>query len=253
VTALLRLYPRDWRERYGDEFLALLESKPPDLLDRVDIVRGAVDARLHPQERPAGEPEPPPPADGRVSDRGLGLAIAFGAALVVVAMVVAINGPMVVGEGGSYRDGGAAIPFLLGAALLLAVGLVRTATQLPSAAEGGRAAAVLAAVFAVWWSAMIWIFLLWIVASFGILALGVSAYRTGTWGRADATLVLGALGASWLIGAGALLGAFGASPDAYVVFFLLLTPMWLGLGHAVAKARSRTMRRQAVPVESGPR
>lgn len=49
TTGLLRLYPRAWRERYGDEFAELLSARPPSLGDRLDIVRGALDARVHPQ------------------------------------------------------------------------------------------------------------------------------------------------------------------------------------------------------------
>lgn len=55
-TRLLRLYPRPWRERYGDEFAELLSARPPSLRDRLDIVRGAMDARLHPQV--VGSPAP---------------------------------------------------------------------------------------------------------------------------------------------------------------------------------------------------
>lgn len=44
---LLRLYPRAWRDRYGEEFEALLEQRSRSLRDSVDIVRGALDARLH--------------------------------------------------------------------------------------------------------------------------------------------------------------------------------------------------------------
>jgi hypothetical protein len=51
VSALIRLYPRAWRERYEDEFLALLEARPPTIGDRLDIVRAALDARMHPQVR----------------------------------------------------------------------------------------------------------------------------------------------------------------------------------------------------------
>jgi hypothetical protein len=47
VTALVRLYPRRWRDRYETEFLGLLEARPPSGRDRVDIVLGAIDARLH--------------------------------------------------------------------------------------------------------------------------------------------------------------------------------------------------------------
>jgi MFS family permease len=44
---LLRLYPLAWRDRYGEEFLAMLESCPLSLGVIGDICLGAVDARLH--------------------------------------------------------------------------------------------------------------------------------------------------------------------------------------------------------------
>jgi hypothetical protein len=45
---LVGLYPRAWRERYEDEFLAVLGSRAVTRADRLDIVRGALDAHLHP-------------------------------------------------------------------------------------------------------------------------------------------------------------------------------------------------------------
>jgi hypothetical protein len=57
MTALMRLYPRAWRERYETEFIGILEARPPSGRDRLDIVRGAVDARLHPEV--PGSPEIP--------------------------------------------------------------------------------------------------------------------------------------------------------------------------------------------------
>jgi hypothetical protein len=51
MTALLRLYPGSWRTRYGDEMEALLEARRPGLRERVDLVRGAADAWLHPATR----------------------------------------------------------------------------------------------------------------------------------------------------------------------------------------------------------
>lgn len=45
---LVRLYPRAWRARYGEEFIALLETAPRTRRDRLDILRGALDAHLHP-------------------------------------------------------------------------------------------------------------------------------------------------------------------------------------------------------------
>ena len=47
MSALIRLYPRSWRERYEPEFLGLLEVRPPSVRDRLDIVRGALDARAN--------------------------------------------------------------------------------------------------------------------------------------------------------------------------------------------------------------
>jgi hypothetical protein len=43
---VLNLYPSWWRDRYGEEMAALLETRPPDVRARVDLVRGAFDAHL---------------------------------------------------------------------------------------------------------------------------------------------------------------------------------------------------------------
>jgi hypothetical protein len=49
---LLRLYPRAWRERYGEELSAQLEAQRPLRIGIVaDLVRGALDAHLHPLRR----------------------------------------------------------------------------------------------------------------------------------------------------------------------------------------------------------
>jgi hypothetical protein len=47
MKALLRMYPRAWRERYGDEFLALLASEPQTPRLVLDVLAGALDARLN--------------------------------------------------------------------------------------------------------------------------------------------------------------------------------------------------------------
>ena len=49
----LRLYPRDWRDRYETEMLAVLERRPPDARARLDLARGALDARAHPRTPPS--------------------------------------------------------------------------------------------------------------------------------------------------------------------------------------------------------
>jgi hypothetical protein len=56
MSRLVRFYPRAWRDRYEDEFLALLEARPPTTRDMLDVVWGAVDAHLHPQGDVAPQP-----------------------------------------------------------------------------------------------------------------------------------------------------------------------------------------------------
>ena len=46
---LLRLYPARWRERYGEEFGAVLASQRASVGLVVDVLGGAIDAHLHPQ------------------------------------------------------------------------------------------------------------------------------------------------------------------------------------------------------------
>jgi hypothetical protein len=46
---LVGLYPAAWRSRYQDEFLALLEERPPTRAQVLDIAWGAIDAHLFPQ------------------------------------------------------------------------------------------------------------------------------------------------------------------------------------------------------------
>jgi hypothetical protein len=48
VSHLLRLYPRAWRARYGDEMAALLEERRLGRRERLDLIRGALDAWTHP-------------------------------------------------------------------------------------------------------------------------------------------------------------------------------------------------------------
>ena len=43
---LLRLYPRAWRERYGNEFLDTVGDSPLRAQQVIDIVMGAIDARM---------------------------------------------------------------------------------------------------------------------------------------------------------------------------------------------------------------
>ena len=53
MDRLLRLYPRPWQARYGDEVTALLAESPPGWRDRLDLTKGALDAHLHPIVAPS--------------------------------------------------------------------------------------------------------------------------------------------------------------------------------------------------------
>lgn len=46
---LAGLYPRAWRERYEEEFVAMLEQRPASVSDLVDVAFGVLDAWVRPQ------------------------------------------------------------------------------------------------------------------------------------------------------------------------------------------------------------
>jgi hypothetical protein len=47
IGLLLRCYPARWREKYGEEFAALLAERPLGPFDVTDVLLGALDAQLH--------------------------------------------------------------------------------------------------------------------------------------------------------------------------------------------------------------
>jgi hypothetical protein len=181
--SLLSLYPRSWRERYGEEFAELLAARPPSLGDRVDIVRGAVDARLHPQVRGTEA------VADRVPDRfgiaPLGGLFAFAGALLIVA-----NCPVQYDEYGSYRDGGAALPFIVLAFVLLSVGLHRVIESLPHDAVVARAAGWTAIAAGLLWSPMPWMMPIAMVFMAGTVGLAIGAWRAGTWPTSALVLLI---------------------------------------------------------------
>jgi hypothetical protein len=63
---LTRLYPRCWRERYGEEFKAHLETGPDNLRTLANVVWGALSERVFPTR--GGTMEQPVPAFGNIID-----------------------------------------------------------------------------------------------------------------------------------------------------------------------------------------
>lgn len=51
--ALVRLYPRRWRKRYGDEMREMLAGRRLTLRALTDVLAGAIDARVNPQWTPS--------------------------------------------------------------------------------------------------------------------------------------------------------------------------------------------------------
>jgi hypothetical protein len=49
LPLLVRFYPARWRERYGEEIADLLATERPSVPRAVDMVRGLLDAHLHPE------------------------------------------------------------------------------------------------------------------------------------------------------------------------------------------------------------
>ena len=49
LARLVRFYPASWRERYGEEIADLLATEPPSVPRAVDLLRGLIDAHLHPE------------------------------------------------------------------------------------------------------------------------------------------------------------------------------------------------------------
>jgi hypothetical protein len=91
MSRLIRLYPPAWRDQYGDEFADLLAERPPSLVQRLDIVRGALDAWVHPQlARRTARQAPEASHGGRLAGAativGGGLWIAAGAAMFMAPM-----------------------------------------------------------------------------------------------------------------------------------------------------------------------
>lgn len=190
MSRLVRLYPAAWRERYEPEFETLLAQRPPRIADRIDIVRGALDARLHPQVRHPGSERPPGQAERNVRlARNLGFGAVAGAGLWAVAWIVALLGPVRYDGYGAYRDGGAAWPFLLVAVALIAGGLGGQLVHLPSEARLARFGAGLALPFTLLWGIQPWLLWMGVVMVAGLALLAVGGYRARAWPAWSSALV----------------------------------------------------------------
>lgn len=239
MSRLIALYPRTWRDRYEDEFMALLSERPPDPLDRVDIVRGAIDARLHPQVDPRPSPEPlePLPYNGPWSIRRAGLLTLIGGFLWLATMGIAVNGPIVRDGLHVYRDVGAAVATFLLSVTLLLVGLWAVAATVPSTSRVARTAALIAGLAGLLWAVAPWLVALGAVLCLGLAILAIEAARTGRWRRSDAAILVAGIGAAVAVIVAFVAGIKPpvAEPDIQFVALLMLAPLWFATAHALLR------------------
>ena len=124
----VRLYPRAWRERYGEELQAILETDGLALRTRLDLLRGAVDAHLHPST-----PSPLP------------VVAALSASAFAVAHVIALAAQPVPTDWPGYLD--AALPLIIASVLALIPVVIGVWLKLGDADGGfGRIGVILAIV-----------------------------------------------------------------------------------------------------------
>jgi hypothetical protein len=243
MTRLIGLYPRAWRTRYEDEFLALLSDRPPDVLDRLDIVRGAVDARLHPQpdtssRAPEGDPWPV----------RMGWLTLLGGVLWIVAIFLAINGPLIVEGGGSYRDGSAALPVFLVAVVMLGVGMLGVVIELPAPARAARTSAYVSSLAGLLWAGAPWLFWAGLIAFGGLLVIGVAARQARRWSSLQLGILAAGVVPGWcllLAGGAGLWVPPTPNPDLQFLVLAMLVAAWLIV-------RSSLVRAPRAAVASGP-
>lgn len=237
---LVRLYPEAWRDRYGAEFTELLATRPPGLADRIDILRGAIDAHRHPQVARPREVVAPGQMGNHVRlARNLGFGTVAGAGLWAMGWIVVLLGPVRYDGYGAYRDGSAAFPILLGAIALIAGGLGGQLVSLPPEARLARAGAALALPFMLVWGSQPW--LLWAggVTIGGLAILAVGGHRSRAWPTwSSVSVALACL-------VGVVLVAYGLSRAVdRMAGGILLTfvaaafvPAWLGLAATLLRGR----------------
>ena len=234
MSRLLRLYPRAWRARYGEELEDLLAARPLRFSGAVDLVRGALDAHRHPElVDPGAAPTTghEPITRQRYEDlqlaRRLGNGSLLGAALWVIAWVVATNGPVVGTGDDAYVDGMAAMPIFLAAMVLLSAGLCGHLLRLPATARIARFGAAVAILSGPVWAMAPWIMVTGVLTILGVAAVAIGGWWSSSWSGLAAAALLATVAGT----VGALAVALGLSQEfPMVAMVLLATPMWLVVG-----------------------
>ena len=244
MSALIRLYPPAWRKRYEAEFLELLEARPPTVYDRFDIVRGAIDARLHPQVRESESPEPAPVdkgPDDTVVVRRLGYgALAGAAAWIVTWLLATVAAPVVYDGYGPHRDGSGAIPLLMLSVFLLIGGLIGHLMVLPRTSRTARISAVAAIPLLILWSMGPWVVWFGLASLVALVTFAVGSLRAPHWSVAAASgVIVGIVGivAIGVVVAGLVNLGTDVPYEALFVITATATPIWLSVGGPLTRVR----------------
>lgn len=233
MTRLVRLYPAAWRERYEVELRALLDERPPDVLDRLDIILGAIDAHLHPQRR--HDPSEPAGTLGRL--RLAGSVATIGGVLWTLASIGFYGAPYINELG--YKDSGSVV--LVGASAagvtgLAAVMIVRLMADRSVVLWGSAAAMTLGAIG--------------LVLPWPILLVGF-------FGAVIGTLLFGLMGTSrlgpayLLVGVGALLALGFNTEDGRALWLIPLGAAWVIVGTMMVRGAPAVRRQLGTPRAAG--
>lgn len=199
MTRLLALYPRWWRDRYDDEMRALLELAPVRPRDRLDLVRGAFDAWLHP-------PTPSHiPALAALSGGGLWTVLAAG----ILAQPVPPDWPGYLVE---------VIPLALVSVVCLLIALVGIALR--AADPGGRSSGLAVGLAVIGYLG--WILALWMATAAAIDGATLGAIQ------AVAMVATAAIGAVVVRAGDDVVGSLVLV--AAVAMLIPIAPMWLVFG-----------------------
>ncbi len=212
MNTILRLYPRAWRERYGDELVALLEESPPGPLDQLDLIRGALDARLHPQVPGAvTSPEQEIP----MRQRQLGIVAAIGGIAWILAVVSIFVLPR---QPDGYWDfGPAQFGLALGIAMTgIAIGELGTRQGFPTSTRTGHVIALVSVGLGVL-MLMPWPFFTFGLLGFPVLGV-VAALRGAMNGVIPGWFVVVFAGAA----VASVVGSMGSTPNNDVALLMIL-------------------------------
>ena len=244
-SLLIRCYPRSWRDRYGDEFAAILEDRHLGPYDVADVLLAAIDAHLHLRGLDAA----------RRTHGGIAMSQRIGGYAAVIAGILWLAALVGNAINNGADTGSPLLPLLLlGATAATLVALVGL-----SAFQSRRHPVLVWAAFAIpalgatvsllGWLAMavtgnsevriVGDIGAWMIMSIGVLTLfvGSALFAIATWlTRSLSRRAAAVLGVGSLMVIPALTGmAFGWLPDvvAYAAVLLAIVAFpvgWMGLG-----------------------